>query len=115
METQMPSQGAPHRFSTDRPILSKTEDLLSRSSFAESLASVIRGWTGNDSLGMALYGPWGSGKSSFKNMLLECLRDPHKAVPTIVEFNPWQWAAQDQLAEAFFREISIALGKKDRA
>ena len=28
-----------------------------------------------------------------------------------VEFNPWQWAGQNQLAEAFFREIEIALGK----
>ncbi|PYT56973.1 MAG: hypothetical protein DMG35_21145 [Acidobacteria bacterium] len=31
----------------------------------------------------------------------------------MVEFNPWQWAAQDQLADAFFREIALALGKED--
>jgi hypothetical protein len=30
-----------------------------------------------------------------------------------VEFNPWQWAAQDQLAAAFFREIGLALGRND--
>jgi predicted KAP-like P-loop ATPase len=32
-----------------------------------------------------------------------------------VEFNPWQWAGQNQLAEAFFREIEIALGRAPTA
>ncbi len=32
-----------------------------------------------------------------------------------MEFNPWQWAGQDQLGEAFFREIEIALGKSPSA
>ena len=103
----------PHPFSADRPIRSKSEDLLGRSAFAESLAAVVKGWTGNDSLVMALYGPWGIGKSSIKNMMLEKLRDGAPDAPIVVEFNPWQWAAQDQLADAFFREIALALGKKD--
>jgi predicted KAP-like P-loop ATPase len=73
---------------------------------------VVR-WTGNDSLVMALYGPWGIGKSSIKNMMLEKLRDGAPDAPIVVEFNPRQWAAQAQLADAFFREIALALGKKD--
>ena len=60
-----------HLFSADRPIASREEDLLGRSGFAESLASAIKGWTGNDSLIIALYGSWGSGKSSVKNMVLD--------------------------------------------
>lgn len=63
-----------HLLSSDRPITSFAEDLLGRSDFAESLASAIEGWTDNDSLIIALYGPWGSGKSSMKNMALESLR-----------------------------------------
>lgn len=109
----MPSKPQPNQFSTDRPIRSKTEDLLGRSAFAESLATVIEGWTGNDSLVIALYGPWGIGKSSIKNMVLEHLREGGPHAPTIVEFNPWQWAAQDQLTAAFFREIGLALGMND--
>jgi predicted KAP-like P-loop ATPase len=105
----------PSQFSTDRPIRFKSEDLLGRTTFAESLGDVVEGWTGNDSLVMALYGPWGIGKSSIKNMVLEHLRGKGPSAPTIVEFSPWQWAAQDQLAEAFFREIALALGKKDEA
>ena len=109
----MASKPPPNQFSADRPIRSKSEDLLGRSAFAESLAAVIEGWTGNDSLVVALYGPWGIGKSSIKNMVLEHLRGRAADAPIIVEFNPWQWAAQDQLAAAFFREIGLALGKND--
>lgn len=111
----MPTKRPPSQFSADRPIRAKSEDLLGRSTFAESLAEVVEGWTGNDSLVMALYGPWGIGKTSIKNMVLEHLRGRGPNAPTVVEFAPWQWAVQDQLAAAFFREIALALGKKDEA
>jgi hypothetical protein len=94
-------------FSADKPIRTKAADLLGRSSFAESLAAVVEGWGGNNSLVIALYGPWGIGKTSIKNMVLEHLDQRGSEGPTVVEFTPWQWAAQDQLAEAFFREIAL--------
>lgn len=102
---------ASHRFSADRPIQSTAEDLLGRAPFAQALAQAIRGWRGNDSLVIALYGPWGSGKSSIKNMALESLRDdPGDATtPVIVEFNPWEWSGQHRLMEAFFEEIGVRL------
>ncbi len=114
-DPQVPSRrgmGA-HLFSADRPITSKEEDLLDRASFAMALAKAINGWNESDSLVVALYGPWGSGKSSVKNMALEALRSRQGTPTTVVEFNPWQWAGQDQLAEAFFTEVEIALGKAD--
>jgi len=101
-----------HPFSADRPIVSAQEDLLGRSSFAESLATAIDGWKGNDSLVLSLYGPWGSGKSSIKNMTLEFLRSA-KTPPIILEFNPWQWAGHEELARAFFHEVGLALGRAD--
>jgi predicted KAP-like P-loop ATPase len=104
-----------NQFSSDRPIESKAGDLLGRTSFAESLADIVEGWLGNDSLVMALWGPWGIGKSSIKNMVVEHLRRNTAYAATIVQFTPWQWAAQDQISEAFFREIALALGKKDEA
>jgi predicted KAP-like P-loop ATPase len=55
-----------HPFSADRSITSCSEDLLGRSGFAKSIAAAIKGWTGNDSLVIALYGSWGSGKTSIK-------------------------------------------------
>jgi predicted KAP-like P-loop ATPase len=63
-----------HPVSADRPIASRSADLLGRCVFAESLASAVMGWKGRDSLVIALYGPWGAGKSSVKNMMLEALR-----------------------------------------
>ena len=98
-------------FSADRPITSCAEDLLGRSGFAKSIAEAIKGWTGNESLVIAMYGSWGSGKTSIKNMVIETLLSFKKNCPLIVEFNPWQWAGQDQLAEAFFQQIGFVLGK----
>jgi predicted KAP-like P-loop ATPase len=100
-----------HPFSADRPITSCSEDLLGRSGFAKSIAASIKGWTGNDSLVIALYSSWGSGKTSIKNMAVETLRSSEETCPLIVEFNPWQWAGQEQLADAFFQQIGLVLGK----
>lgn len=102
-----------YQFAADRPITSRKEDLLGRSDFTKSLASAIKGWTGKDSLVIALYGPWGSGKSSIKNMVLESLHTSKDGCPFIIEFNPWQWGGQEQLADAFFQEIGFALGRAD--
>ncbi len=104
-------QNSKYPFSADRPITSCSEDLLGRSGFAKSIAAAIKGWTGNDSLVIALYGSWGSGKTSIKNMTVETLRSDEETCPLIVEFNPWQWAGQEQLAEAFFQQIGLVLGK----
>jgi hypothetical protein len=107
------SPGKKHQFSADRPIGCLEEDLLGRAEFAKSLASAIKGWRGNESLVVSLYGPWGSGKSSVKNMVLQTLRSAESNCPLIVEFNPWQWSGQNQLAEAFFQEIGLVLGRSD--
>jgi len=104
-----------HSFSADRPISSRREDMLGRSSFAESLSTSIKEWKGKDSLVIALYGAWGSGKTSVKNMILDSLNEVKETCPTIVEFNPWQWSGQEHLAEAFFHEIGLSLGRIDKS
>ena len=103
-----------HGFSSDRPILKIEEDLLGRSDFSEALADAIASWHGKDSLVVALHGDWGSGKSSIKNMAvykLECLT---KNKPDIVEFSPWEWAAQEKITASFFQEISLSIGRIDK-
>lgn len=98
-------------FSADRPIGARDADKLGRRRFAESLAHAVGGWTQQDSLVIALYGAWGIGKSSIKNMMLDALRASEPPPAVIVEFNPWQFANRDQLLQAFFDEIAIVLGK----
>lgn len=102
-----------HPFSADRPISRSTEDLLGRLPFAKSMAEAIKGWQEKDSLVIALYGQWGSGKTSLKNMILESFNEGKAKGPLIVEFNPWHWSGRDQLLKAFFHEIGLTLGRAD--
>ena len=101
---------ASKRSYADRPIEKSEEDLLERGSFARSVAKAILVWKEKDSLVIAIYGKWGSGKSSIKNMIVEHLEDeePH---PEILEFNPWSWSGSNHLSEQFFRELGITIGK----
>lgn len=105
-------------FSADRPIGSRAQDLLDRRQFAESLGEALSQWHGRDSLVVALYGEWGSGKSSIKNMVVEHINDLAKAqdtqAPIVIEFNPWNFAQTDDLTKAFFREVSSRMGKTER-
>ncbi len=112
--TTPPAAPSDHPFSADRPIESKADDLLGRAAFADHLAQAIEGWRQKDSLILALYGPWGTGKSSIKNMVREALAAGATESSWIVEYNPWQWAGQDQLAEGFFAEVAAALGRGDK-
>ncbi len=67
---------------------------------------------GDQSLVVGLYGEWGSGKSSIKNMVIDSVAEmPEADRPQILEFNPWQFAGQEQLFHAFFHEIGTALGR----
>ncbi len=98
--------------SADKPIETREEDALGRRVFSEALANAIRGWSGRDSLVIALYGSWGSGKSSVKNIMLEYLATARPGLG-VIDFNPWQRANRPQLSVAFFDELGIALGKGD--
>lgn len=94
------------------------EDLLLRGDFAERVAREISGWQYSDeSLVISLNGKWGSGKTSFKNFVLQSLKAPsdHKNAKAIavVEFNPWRWSGQDKVMEAFFQEIGTVFNKDD--
>ncbi len=97
-------------FVNDRPIEDKKDDRLGRSSFSSNLAKSILEWKGVDSLVIALYGKWGSGKSSVINLakkdLLESA-EPNK--PTVIEFNPWLFSGEDKINEHFFNEIGKEL------
>jgi len=94
---------------SDRPVKSG-EDQLGRLPFAKRVAKEICAWRiKNDSLVISLNGDWGSGKTSLKDFILECITaecvGSKLKPPAVVEFNPWQWSGQDRLLEAFFDEV----------
>ncbi|HVX15911.1 MAG TPA: P-loop NTPase fold protein [Pirellulales bacterium] len=106
----MPNVAGTLNFSADRPISDLSGDLLGRGPFAVALANAITAWKGNDSLVLGIYGPWGSGKSSVKNMVISLLKH-QEAAPSIIEFNPWEWSGDNRLLEVFFEEVETAIRK----
>ncbi len=103
-----------HEFASDRPISKRVEDTLGRAGFASHLADAILGWHSDDSLVIALNGEWGSGKTSVKKMVLECLNDQNFSKANIVEFSPWEWGAQEKITSVFFQEISKEIGINEK-
>ncbi len=104
-----------HGFASDRPITKVEDDLLGRSGFSTDLANAMASWHGNDSMVVALHGDWGSGKSSIKNMALSRLEEIADKKPDVIEFSPWEWAAQEKINASFFQEVSKSIGRKDKS
>ncbi|WP_202815786.1 KAP family P-loop NTPase fold protein [Aeromonas veronii] len=79
------------------------------------MATAISSWHGKDSLVVALHGDWGSGKSSIKNMAISKLETLTRNKPSVVNFSPWEWAAQEKITASFFNEISKSIGHIDKS
>jgi predicted KAP-like P-loop ATPase len=91
----------------DVPITSSADDRLERAHSAHSFAKSIRELDASQGLVVSILGPWGSGKSSFINLMREQFND--KPVLTVVDFNPWMFSGSNQLVNFFFTEISAEL------
>lgn len=99
--------------SADRPSSNPQDDLFGHAPFAESLANSICRYPGNDGLVLALYGPWGSGKSTVLSYIRHYLEQrPEAEQPAIVTFNPWWFSGQDNLARAFLGQMQAVLPAK---
>src|SRR5439155_22339546 len=72
----------------------------------------LAGWPAEDSRVVDLYGEWGAGKSSIKNMAIEAIRMQQPPLADVLEFNPWAFGGQGRLMDAFVREIAVALGRE---
>jgi predicted KAP-like P-loop ATPase len=100
--------------SADRPGSNPERDLFGHARFAENLADSIRRCAGTDGLVLALYGPWGSGKSTVLNYVRYYLEQhPYPEQPVIVNFNPWWFAGQENLARAFLGQLQAVLPGKN--
>ena len=102
---------------SDQALTSADQDKLERKDFAELLARVLLEYKNPSSLVLAIYGPWGVGKSSFMNFMAEYLgklaQEDH--TPIMVNFNPWNYSSIDQLTTMFFEELRLTLGQKDKS
>lgn len=97
--------------SPDVPIKESQKDILNRKSFAQSLAKVMINYSAPDAFTIGLYGPWGSGKTSVINMVLEAIAASSDDV-VILRFNPWLCADSKQLITQFFKQLATAIKLK---
>jgi predicted KAP-like P-loop ATPase len=105
-------------FIPDTPIAGVNKDELGRAGFAQKLGDTIRDWERNESIVIALYGSWGSGKTSILNMSLEHIENTAREWtidkrPIIIRFNPWNFSEQDQLLQAFFQQLHAEVSRVD--
>lgn len=91
------------------------KDRLGRRHFAELVAKSILRMNADDGFVLALNGPWGSGKSTVKNFVLEWLgREPSASQKVVVvHFNPWWFTGTDDLLQRFFKQLQATLGGSD--
>jgi len=99
----------------DVPLENPKDDRLGYAPFAKNLADAICNIETDDCLVFALYGPWGSGKTTCMNFILHYIKErPKEEQPIIVRFNPWWFSGHGELLNQFFREFCAALEKERR-
>lgn len=100
-------------FIADRPIQTKIDDFLGRTRFSKDLGKSIASWSEKESLVIALYGRWGSGKSSAINLMKEDISNSDlQDKITTIEFNPWLVSDMHNLTNHFFNELAKELELK---
>ena len=90
----------------DKPIQSPKDDALGRTRLAQLFAEELMLLDASEGVIVGVLGPWGSGKTSFINLVRTYLRDLGVEV---LDFNPWLFSGTDQLVESFFVEVSAQL------
>ena len=79
-------------FNTDKPITTKKDDLLGRSSFAKAIAQIALEHLDAESHVIGLYGTWGAGKTSTINLIreqLNLLSKNQEDSPIFLSFSSW--------------------------
>lgn len=105
-ETQVASQAIDHRlthyFLGDAPIHSNQDDLLDRSESAATFAQQIISLPLNPSFAIGFVGAWGSGKTSFLNLIKEKIREIQSDKILITQYNPWSRQEDYRISQHFF-------------
>lgn len=92
-------------FSSDNSISTLAEDRFQRKPFAVRVADAIIGYNDSSSLVIAIYGEWGSGKTSVLNMIGEAIKEKQADNYSIIHFNPWRYKDELALLNAFFNQL----------
>jgi predicted KAP-like P-loop ATPase len=103
-EAQTPS---PSIFNPNRPRTHLDHDELGRKGFVRSVWRALRNHDASEAIVVSVQAPWGDGKTTLKEMVVNLEETEGKGEKLLfVHFNPWEWAAQNQVATAFFGELA---------
>jgi predicted KAP-like P-loop ATPase len=102
---------------SDQPIKNSQTDLFGRKAFSKRIANIIANRTENESIAIGIHAPWGEGKTSVLNMIIEGLEEHlHQKSKTLLDghiillkFNPWRFSDETQLLENFFFALADKL------
>jgi hypothetical protein len=89
-------------FLVDKPIALPSDDKFSRKTFAKKVAEKIQSKLTVENAGalaIGINGPWGSGKTSFMNMIKGNIDKNNRIV---IDFNPWRSSSSSKIIEDFF-------------
>ncbi len=89
----------------DSPIKNQDQDLLHRRGFAKRLGKSLIEAETKEGYCVGLFGPWGSGKSSVVNMVIEEIKNltkDNENKPIVMYFNPWNFSTSEQLIQQYF-------------
>ncbi|NBV77239.1 NTPase [bacterium] len=100
----------------DTPIEDKDSDKLRRAPLAAKVAELVNNFEGKESFVVGIEGVWGSGKTSFVNLIVDNLSSEKTVV---IPFNPWNFSGQNELIEDFFTTLVSQINEfksdKDKA
>lgn len=101
--------------SGDRPLKHPDHDRLGYAPFARNLAEGLVRMAPAHGFVVALYGPWGSGKSTVLNFVEWYLADDQKEGRVlIVPFNPWWFSGQHELTKRFLEQLLAVVDPKEK-
>ena len=95
----------------DYPIEKTGEDKLRRTPLAEKVAELLKKFEGKESFVIGIEGVWGSGKTSFINLVHNELEGDSDVI--FVPFNPWNFSGQNELIADFFATLNNSLKETD--
>ena len=94
-------------FLDDKPINNSSDDLLGFTDFAQNIVNILDIIPKNESFNFGFSGDWGSGKTSIKNLCLECIEKNNSF--NVIHFSPWNIIKKENLITEFFELLKNAI------
>ena len=94
----------------DNPIENREGDVLERADLAVTFTRQVLELDASRGATVGVFGPWGSGKTSFVNLARQTFES--EGVP-VLDFNPWLFSGAEQLVKRFIAELSMELKLRD--